>query len=651
MANCVKSLYQAILIALVVNVAGCGSDSQNSVDPTKVTQCDSITGKCSVAGSTSVSTSVGTTGGQKPDSSTATSVVSTTGGSSNATTTVAGTSNITTTGGSSNVSDTTATTVPTSTTGGDSSTGGSAPSTSNVTGGNTSVSGTGGTSAVATTTTTTTVVQTTGGSSSTGTTSTIVPTTGGKSPTGGSTATGGTSFSATSTCQSFHNGLCVGPDTGGTAPTGGSSATGGSDATGGTSSVATTAVPTTGGSDSTGGSSATTGGSSATTGGQATTGGNPSLVCGTVPTVPAKSYNGTLTIVRDEAFEAMNTALGNPMAIMHDTWCSSAYNDCYAVTADMGSNRWLAHGNGSTWSVVDSLPVPADALTNLAPSSVTGSSSTQVVVGASVMDSSYGNNSTMFYFKNGTSWTPERLPLALTSGMEGQPVSMWTDGRYLFAVLVNNESTQWLYDYEIVIRDMTTGNWSKPALPAHELPFQLNHIWGLTACNVFAVGSENGHAVMIHFDGVAWSRVTTIPSDVVGLNSVHGSTDEIVVVGKVADSPSTGHAVFLSSSGAMLLKSWNRKDGPSDISGGGDAVWSPGNGIAIFGANTNPASSFAASLTVLVGNTWSGQQTVGEDAGYVHAIWGDGSSGRAVLGIDGKTSTGSKASIYRVCIQ
>jgi hypothetical protein len=306
-------------------------------------------------------------------------------------------------------------------------------------------------------------------------------------------------------------------------------------------------------------------------------------------------------------------------------------NDVYVVTStinvdpDRGN---IVHFNGSQWSV---MPTSVDNYTVDAMYAVWGSSSNDVWAGGQ-MRPEFGNpKPCLMHRVNQGSWVHDaNFPI---TGGNNRIISIWGANMNNVFVVVNNNMN--FTSEESKIYRKNGSSWTEMALPSHPTPLRLNRIWGKSVNEVYAVGAILDSSmtpiegILWRYNGSMWSKVTTIPSDVVQLIGVGGS-DEIVTVGATYDSEQHAHGVRLATDN---LQSWDRYDNPAPSA---DAVvWSPRSGARLVGGSAATGPGFTsipgdARVSVLSMGVWS-EGSLDSVAEVVSGVWADPSSNQIVF--------------------
>jgi len=388
----------------------------------------------------------------------------------------------------------------------------------------------------------------------------------------------------------------AGEDAGGVGGTGNDDA---GDGTGGFGSVASGGAGNGGsaGNSGTGGVSGTSGSSG--TGG---TGGNPPepFSCAgawnrlELPTVPLPD-GGTA-----------------PIDFTGDIWGTSS-SDIYVATTTISvdpDRGDIVHYDGSDWSLST---LPAEYISM---GSIWGSSKNDVWAGGTKFENFFYKGALLHRVNQGA-WTEYKLFGVTEPGI----TSIWgSDADNVFALVgyTPNASTRDARIYRVI-----GGTWTQMTLPSHPASIQMNRIWGKSSTEVYAVGTvldtfpstEPIEGLLWKYNGTSWSKITTIPSDVVSLLDVHGTTDVEVVGFYGVGLPIEYHGVRLA---AMDLSTWNRYN--STVTEADSRIWSPSLGASLVGGSApTPPIDGSARLSTLSLGSWS-EANVDSIAGPINGI-------------------------------
>ncbi|OGL74116.1 hypothetical protein A3D73_00325 [Candidatus Uhrbacteria bacterium RIFCSPHIGHO2_02_FULL_60_44] len=384
------------------------------------------------------------------------------------------------------------------------------------------------------------------------------------------------------------------PDAG----TGGTTATGGASGNGGAAgSSGTTATGGTGGDPDAGDGSAGSSGTGGSAGSDAGIGGSGGT--GGTPPQPFSCSGWT----RDTTFPA-------GMDLTGDIWASSA-SDVYVATGTYATGE-IAHYDGVNWSPM-TLPTMTDPW--FAMYSVWGSSANDVWAGGNTKPSAGAARGKLLHRVNGGAWTVDSN-LVTVFGDTGVRSIWGTDASNVF-VMVDVYFGSTLWDTKIFQKNGSA--WIQMTLPAHSAPTKMNAFWGKSATEVYAVGSrlDSGknpiEGILWKFNGSTWSKITTIPSDVVYLSDVHGATD-LYVVG-YSGTPGNYRGVRL---GSTDLVSWDRNN--SSVTDSEHSVWVPRDGACLSGGSAFPNGAGTARLSELSLGSWSAEAPLDSIAEFVTGI-------------------------------
>jgi hypothetical protein len=207
--------------------------------------------------------------------------------------------------------------------------------------------------------------------------------------------------------------------------------------------------------------------------------------------------------------------------ILRAVWGSSS-TDVYAVGSDDNSNAAIVlHYDGSQWIKVPGFDPGQSAAFGF--ESVWGSSATDVFAVGSVFDGLF-DESLIFHY-DGSSWRRMQVPGSVLPSL----VDVWgSSGTDVYAVGQIDEDPP----STGVVLHFNGTSWSPVVQREGFTPLS---IWGSSSADVFAAGFQvSGTSPdfrvfgrILHFDGMAWSRVD-LPSGVGVLHGIWGSSSRDV---------------------------------------------------------------------------------------------------------------------------
>lgn len=354
---------------------------------------------------------------------------------------------------------------------------------------------------------------------------------------------------------------------GGMTGVGGSFAAGAS--SGGTSSFG--GVASIGGGNSTGGTSISIAGSSSIAGAAGST---SVCVTGLDPIIgTSEPFTCTIGFVRDTTFDVMNADRGNDLVIAVDAWGYRGID--YAIASDIGRNYAFQRSMGE-WLLITSLP---NSFKPMLFREIEG----KVCVGGGVSNSVNGVMNGQLLCLDGGNWVEQNVgfcPTGCPSGAlnDGFVVDIVSGGQTTVLIANGFDQVAWNDASQIFLKTQN-GIWSRQVLPL-TVGLRLHRAWVHNDCDAYAVGQYGDEAVVLHYDGAAWSRLTTIPSGLFTFNSVHGNGNEIWIGGSSVVDTNIYEDVAISSSD---LVNWQTKTLSSTPSSGGvtSAIWTPKLGAAL----------------------------------------------------------------------